>query len=130
MPDWLAKHGGIVSSLHVDLGSSDKWQAQLRLPLQLLHKLQRLHLSFNGSNECGTQSSSSGNSNSSWGPLAGSLTALVLQHCTLRTLCGGLAAVTALTGLRRLRLEGAALQMQSGQQLTARSRFSRVSCSR
>jgi hypothetical protein len=79
----------------------------MRLPLQQLQQLQRLHLSIHGSNVCTDTSSSSSNRLI---PLAGSLTALVLQDCTLRAACGDLAAVTALTGLRRLHLGGVALR--------------------
>lgn len=78
----------------------------LRLPLQQLHQLQHLHLSLHGSNVCSGSSSSS----NPLVPLSGNLTALVLRDCTLQTSYCGPAAVTALTGLRRLQLAGAALQ--------------------
>lgn len=101
LPGWLSAHGRGVSRLQIDLGYSNCWQVHLRLPLQQLHQLQHLHLSLHGSNVY--------SGSNPLVPLSGNPTALVLRDCTLQTSYCSLAAVTALTGLRRLQLAGAAL---------------------
>jgi hypothetical protein len=107
LPGWLFSHG---NSLHIDVGFSREWQVHMRLPLQQLPQLKHLHLSLHGNNTCNRNRNTTTSSSSTLlAPLAGSLTALELQHCTLQASVAELAVITVLTGLHRLHLAGIAL---------------------